>query len=58
MLFLSKIFFSDTTEPIETKFGMDVPWDILRRTVVGNFDSLKTWLPLLKIECRGQTVDF
>ena len=51
----AKLISSDTTLPIETKLGMNVPWDVLHRTDVGIFDF---WLPLLQIEHRGQTVLF
>ena len=48
MLFLSKIFFSDTTWPIETKFGMNVPWGILHWTEVGIFYLLKNMAAVTK----------
>ena len=58
MLFLPKIFSSDTTGPIGSKFGMNVPWGILHRNGVGNFDLSKNMAVITKIEHRGQTVDF
>ena len=42
MLFLSKIFYSDTTRPIGTTLGMNVPWGIMHRTDVGLFDPSKS----------------
>ena len=58
MLFLSKIFSSETILSIEAKLSMSVPWGILHRYEVGFLIRLKTWLLLLKIEQSGQTVVF
>ena len=56
LLYLSKIFSSDTAWPIWTKIGMNVPWGILLELIWGFLICWKTWLPLLKMERRGQTV--
>ena len=37
----SKLFSSDTSRPIGTNLGMNVPWGILHRTGVGIFDPSK-----------------
>ena len=48
MLFLSKIFSSDTTLPIGTKLGMNVPWGILHRTGVRIIDFMKNMAAITK----------
>ena len=48
----------DTTGPIGTELGMNVPLGILYRTDVGFSICQKTWQLLLKIEHRGQTFVF
>ena len=44
----SKLFFSETARLIGTKFGMNVPWGILHRIVVGIFDLSKNMAAVTK----------
>ena len=54
----SKLFFSETTRPIKTKLGMDVPWSILHRIVVGIFYLSKNMAAVTKNRTNGSDSSF
>ena len=58
MLFVSKIFCSETTRPFRTKLDMNIPEDILQRSGVGIFDLSKNMVSVTKNKTKGSVGSF